>query len=237
MSDFNSEFEDQNVAGPNIMQVILRDYLPYWPVIFAAAIIGYLSGKVYLRYQRPVYNVSAAVLLKNDAESTDNLVKQAVLGQGSTKIEDQLEVLKGSKVMAKAAEIANAFYEIKWQGQFNYYYDHKQFQPIDFVFLNTDSIQGFTAKFNVNESCTEVVLNGKERFPIGKVIDFKGNRVIIKRINPELDFKKAGYHSFDKISLTVFNKEAAAARLGSSFSAETSKKNSQVALSLNTDMK
>jgi uncharacterized protein involved in exopolysaccharide biosynthesis len=119
MSDFNSEFEGQNVAGPNIMQIILRDYLPYWPVILAAAIIGYLSGKVYLRYQRPVYNVSAAVLLKNEAESTDNLVKQAVLGQGSTKIEDQLEVLKGSKVMAKAAEIANAFYEIKWQGQFN----------------------------------------------------------------------------------------------------------------------
>ena len=44
MSDFNSEFEDQNVAGPNIMQIILRDYLPYWPVILAAAIIGYLSG-------------------------------------------------------------------------------------------------------------------------------------------------------------------------------------------------
>jgi len=146
MSDFNSEFEDHNVVGPNIMQIILRDYLPYWPVVFAAAIIGYLSGKVYLRYQRPVYSVSAAVLLKNDAESTDNLVKQAVLGQGSTKIEDQLEVLKGSKVMTKAAELSNAFYEIKWQGQFNHYYSYKWFQPIDFVFLNTDSRKGFSAK-------------------------------------------------------------------------------------------
>ncbi len=236
MSDFNSEFEDHNVVGPNIMQIILRDYLPYWPVVFAAAIIGYLSGKVYLRYQRPVYSVSAAVLLKNDAESTDNLVKQAVLGQGSTKIEDQLEVLKGSKVMTKAAELSNAFYEIKWQGQFNHYYSYKWFQPIDFVFLNTDSIKGFSAKFNVNENCTEVVLDGNERFPIGRVIDFKGNRVIIKRINPEFNYKKVGYHSFDKISLTVFDKESAAARLGSSFNAEKNKKNSQVKLSLNTDM-
>ena len=152
MSDFNSEFEDQNVAGPNIMQIILRDYLPYWPVILAGAIIGYLTSKVYLRYQRPVYSVSASIIVKNDAQNTDNLVKQAVLGKGSTTIEDELEILKGSKVMGRAAEIVNAFYELKWQGQFNYYYDHPSLMPIEFVFLNPDSIQGFTARFNVNET-------------------------------------------------------------------------------------
>ena len=111
MSDFNSEFEDQNVAGPNIMQIILRDYLPYWPVILAAAIIGYLTSKVYLQYQREIYNVSASIIIKSDAQSTDNLVKQAVLGQGSTSIEDQIEILRGGKVLSRAAINSDALYE------------------------------------------------------------------------------------------------------------------------------
>ncbi len=87
----NNEFDDE-LAGSggsgNMLQTLLRDYIPYWPVVVAAAIIGYISAKVYLRYQRPVYEVNASLLIKDDSKSTDNLVKTAVLGQGSTTIED-----------------------------------------------------------------------------------------------------------------------------------------------------
>jgi uncharacterized protein involved in exopolysaccharide biosynthesis len=79
MSDFNSDLDDNNGGNnPNIIESLLRDFLPYWPVIFAAAIIGFISSKVYLRYQRPVYQSVAGILLKNESESTESLLKQAV---------------------------------------------------------------------------------------------------------------------------------------------------------------
>ena len=87
MSDFNNDLEDNNGgSNPNIMEALLRDFLPYWPVIFAAAIIGFVSSKVYLRYQRPIHQSVAGILLKNESESTESLLKQAV-GKQETKIE------------------------------------------------------------------------------------------------------------------------------------------------------
>ncbi len=97
-NEFDEELGGQGGSG-NILNTLLRDYIPYWPVVVAAAIIGYISAKVYLRYQRPVYEVNASLLIKDDSKSTDNLVKTAVLGQGSTTIEDQIELLKSAKVM------------------------------------------------------------------------------------------------------------------------------------------
>ena len=39
--------------------------------------------------------------------------------------EDELEVLKGTNVMQRAAKLVNAFYTIEWAGQFNNYLDYK----------------------------------------------------------------------------------------------------------------
>ncbi len=125
MSDFNNnEFEENNHGNTNVMETLLRDFLPYWPVIFAAAIIGFVSSKVYLRYQRPIHQSTAGILLKNESESTESLLKQAV-GKQETKIEDELEILKGSNVMQRAAILSNAQYTMEWLGQFNNYLDHR----------------------------------------------------------------------------------------------------------------
>ncbi len=142
----NNEFDDE-LAGSggsgNMLQTLLRDYIPYWPVVVAAAIIGYISAKVYLRYQRPVYSVSASLLIKDDSKSTDNLVKTAVLGQGSTTIEDQIELLKSSKVMQRAADKVNAYFQYEWEGQFNNYFDYLNTVPFEIGYLIPNSLLPF----------------------------------------------------------------------------------------------
>jgi len=54
MSDFDNDIEESS-GKSNITEILLRDFLPYWPVIIAAAIIGFITSKVYLRYQRPIH--------------------------------------------------------------------------------------------------------------------------------------------------------------------------------------
>ncbi len=234
MSDFNNEFEENNGGNTNVMETILRDFLPYWPVIFAAAIIGFISGKVYLRYQRPVHQAEAGILLKDESQSTDNLLKEAIGKSQNTPIEDELEVLKGTNVMRRAAKLANAFYVIEWAGQFNNYTDHPKTQPFDIEFLNPDSIQPFSAKINVNSANTAVILDGKEEYFYNRILDLKGNKVIIHQKENNTNFIKS-YQLNQKITIYVVDLNSAAKKIGSSFSASKNKKTSTINLSLTSD--
>ncbi len=186
MSDFNNhEFEENNQGNTNIMETLLRDFLPYWPVIFAAAIIGFISSKVYLKYQRPVHQVEAGILLKDESQSTDNLLKQAIGGQAQTPIEDELEILKGTNVMRRAAKLANAFYTIEWAGQFNNYYDHINTQPFDLEFLN------FRVTFITSDrAITTIITNNKTNIlqflgMVGGIswMDKRNNILVIRQID------------------------------------------------------
>jgi len=235
VSDFNNnEFEENNQGNANITETILRDFLPYWPVIFAAAIIGFISSKVYLRYQRPVHQVEAGILLKDESQSTDNLLKQAIGGQAQTPIEDELEVLKGTNVMRRAAKLANAFYVVEWAGQFNNYYDYKEAQPFDIEFLNPDSINPFAASFNVNATNTGIILDGKESYPYNRVVSVRGNKLMIHSRNCENSLIK-GYQTNKKITLRVLDVQTAANKIANAFNVSKSKKTSTINLSLTAD--
>ncbi len=235
MSDFNNnEFEENNQGNTNIMETLLRDFLPYWPVILAAAIIGFISSKVYLKYQRPVHQVEAGILLKDESQSTDNLLKQAIGGQGQTSIEDELEVLKGTNVMRRAAKLSNAFYAIEWAGQFNNYYDYRNTQPFDLEFLNSDSINPFSASINVNTENSAIILEGKETYPYNQIVNIRGNRIIVHRRDCD-NFYVKGYQKNKKITLKIYDIQSAASKIGSVFSVSKSKKTSTINLSLTSD--
>jgi len=206
MSEFNNEIEENN-GNAKIWETILRDFLPYWPVIFAAAIIGFISSKVYLRYQRPVHQAEAGILLKDESQSTDNLLRQTLGGQTQTPVEDELEIIKGTNVMQRAAKLTNTFYFLEWAGQFNNYTDHKKSQPFDIEFLNPDSINPFSAKLNVDKQNTGLLVEGV-LYPFNQIVDLKGNRVFIhKKENP---FNLKGYQESKKITLSVFDLHTAA---------------------------
>jgi tyrosine-protein kinase Etk/Wzc len=232
VSDFNNDIEENNGGNTNVMETILRDFLPYWPVIFAAAIIGFISSKVYLKYQRPVHQAEAGILLKDESQSTDNLLRQTLGGQAQTPVEDELEVLKGTNVMQRAVKLANAFYMVEWAGQFNNYYDHKNTQPFDIEFLNPDSINAFSAKLNVDKQNTGLLVEGV-LYPFNRILELKGNRVFIHKID-NLSYLK-GYQENKKITLSVFDIKTAASKIASGFSVSKSKKTSTINLTINAD--
>ncbi len=214
----NNEFDDE-LAGSggsgNMLQTLLRDYIPYWPVVVAAAIIGYISAKVYLRYQRPVYEVNASLLIKDDSKSTDNLVKTAVLGQGSTTIEDQIELLKSSKVMQRAADKVNAYFHYEWEGQFNNYFDYKNTMPFQIRAVNPDSIVPFRGKINFAPEKNGVVVNSVF-YPFNKQVQIGGNSVVVTP-NSCSDSYLKNWLKFPKIWIKIISKDEAAGQLKSTF--------------------
>ena len=59
MIEFNDELKESKGKN-NFLEILLVDFLPYWPVIITAAIFGFLSSMVYLKYQRPIMKMKIA---------------------------------------------------------------------------------------------------------------------------------------------------------------------------------
>jgi tyrosine-protein kinase Etk/Wzc len=233
MSDFNNDLEDNNGgSNPNIMEALLRDFLPYWPVIFAAAIIGFVSSKVYLRYQRPIHQSVAGILLKNESESTESLLKQAV-GKQETKIEDELEILKGSNVMQRAAILSNSQYAMEWAGQFNNYLDHKKTMSFEVEFPNKEAVTSYSFTIKLNDE-GNVVANGNQICPYNQEVDLGGNKVIFKKILGNEKWAK-GLINAKKVTMHFYSLEDASNIIKSNYSIEQSKKTSTITLILNGD--
>ena len=156
-----TEFDEQANEGQNIMPVILRDYLPYWPVIVAAVLLGYITSTVYLRYTKPTYAIASTVMIKNDDKSATNLIEQA-MGEGKSSTDDEVEIIKGRRVLEKAVELANYFYEIRLYGKVNHSVLSVERSPVQLKFLKPDSIKPFEVKFNITEDGKNVMVNGKQ---------------------------------------------------------------------------
>lgn len=233
MSDFNSDLENNNGgSNPNIMETLLRDFLPYWPVIFAAAIIGFVSSKVYLRYQRPIHQSEAGILLKNESESTESLLKQAV-GKQETRVEDELEILKGSNVMQRAAIFSNSQYIMEWAGQFNNYLDHKKTMSFEVEFLNKESVNSYSFPIHLNTD-GNVVANGNKICPYNQEVDIGGNKVIFKKIPGNEKWAK-GLVNSKKVTMHFYSLNDAANKIKSNFNIEQSKKTSTITLTMSGD--
>jgi tyrosine-protein kinase Etk/Wzc len=233
VSDFNNnDFEENNQGNTNIMETLLRDFLPYWPVIFAAAIIGFVSSKVYLRYQRPIHQSTAGILLKNESESTESLLKQAV-GKQETKIEDELEILKGSNVMQRAAILSNAQYTMEWSGQFNNYLDHKNTMSFEVEFLNKETVTSYSFPIHLND-LGNIVANGNQICPYNQEVELGGNKVIFKKILGNEKWAK-GLINAKKATMHFYSLDDAANKIKSNFSIEQSKKTSTITLTINSD--
>ncbi len=232
MSDFNNDLEDNNGGNPNIMEALLRDFIPYWPVIFAAAIIGFISSKVYLRYQRPIHQSVAGILLKSESESTESLLKQAV-GKQETKIEDELEILKGSNVMQRAAIFSNSQYAMEWAGQFNNYLDHKNTMSFEVEFMNKETVNSYSFPIHLNME-GYIVANGKQICPFNQEVELGGNKVIFKKILGNEKWAK-GLINTKKATMHFYSLDEAANKIKSNFSIQQSKKTSTIELTINGD--
>lgn len=65
----NPNNEQQHEESINFYAIFFK-YLAYWPWFVASVIVCLILAFVYLRYQPPVYNVTSAVLIKEDVPAS-----------------------------------------------------------------------------------------------------------------------------------------------------------------------
>ena len=77
-----SIYEEQEEEPINLYAIIFK-YLAYWPWFVASVITCMVLCFVYLRYQTPVYNVTASVLIKEQDQRTRSMAGANEIGRAS----------------------------------------------------------------------------------------------------------------------------------------------------------
>ena len=100
---------EQKEEDFNLYRVIFK-YLIYWPWFVAGVIVCVAAAFIYLRYQTPVYNVSASVLIKeDDARSRAMQATNGALGtlqsmggfSMTSSFDNEVEILKSRTLIQK----------------------------------------------------------------------------------------------------------------------------------------
>ena len=106
----NEKYDDLFTAEdekPIDYKAILFEYLMYWPWFVACLILCLIGAWGYLRYQTPVYNVNATVLIKQDdkgkGSANSPLATMQDLGMLSMAInfDYEMEILRSRTLIKK----------------------------------------------------------------------------------------------------------------------------------------
>ena len=91
-------------------------YLAYWPWFLAGVIVTVAAAFVYLRYQAPVYNVSASVLVQEKDQRSSNaaagpLASIQDLGMFSmtNNFDNEVEILRSRTLIQKVVTTLNLY--------------------------------------------------------------------------------------------------------------------------------
>lgn len=128
MSDekYDDLFQEEN-EKPVDYKAILFEYLMYWPWLVACLIVCVIAAWCYLRYQAPVYNVNATVLIKQDDKNkaggaNASLAAMQDFGMLSmaSNFDNEVEILQSRTLLKKVVNTLNLNITYKENRNFGY---------------------------------------------------------------------------------------------------------------------
>ena len=98
---------------------IFDKYIPYWPWFVLLLIIGLSAARLYLRYENPVYQTTASILVKDESKGTgafDPLEAFDLFG-GKKLVENEVEILKSKTLMQEVVQNLHLYATVKVSGR------------------------------------------------------------------------------------------------------------------------
>ena len=117
-----TEQREENVD----LYALFFKYFAYWPWFVASVLVCIISAFIYLRYQAPVYNVDAAVLIKEGdkkgGSSNNPMGALQDLGMFSmtNNFDNEVEILKSRTLIKKVVNHLNLYISVAEERMFGY---------------------------------------------------------------------------------------------------------------------
>lgn len=138
---FLGSFENENEEAENInIGEVLNKYLYHWPIFLMGILICALGAFLYLRYTKPLYEVSSTILIKDQKKNGGggDLLNDLDLFGGSKIVENEIEILQSKVLMRKVVSRLNLNVKYQTEGRV-INSDLYEVKPIDFIPLSLDS--------------------------------------------------------------------------------------------------
>ena len=98
---------------------VFDKYIPYWPWFVLLLIMGLSAARLYLRYENPVYQTTASILVKDESKGTgafDPLETFDLFG-GKKLVENEVEILKSKTLMQEVVQNLHLYATVKVSGR------------------------------------------------------------------------------------------------------------------------
>lgn len=148
----NLNNEQQHEESINLYAIFFK-YLAYWPWFVASVIVCLILAFVYLRYQAPVYNVTSAVLIKEDDSSKRGMgaasgALEAMQSLGglsmSNNFDNEVEILKSRTLIRKVVTQLGLYTSMEEDRMLGYDIPLYQSSPIN-VFMSPEEAEKLEA--------------------------------------------------------------------------------------------
>lgn len=159
----NEKYDDLFTAEdekPIDYKAILFEYLMYWPWFVACLILCLIGAWGYLRYQTPVYNVNATVLIKQDdkgkGSANSPLATMQDLGMLSmaSNFDNEMEILRSRTLIKKVVNTLGMNIRYAEPRSFGYARPlYKQDTPIK-VWMTPEEADKLAEPLNLQLDCT-----------------------------------------------------------------------------------
>lgn len=156
-------------SDESLYDKVVAKYLPYWPVFLISIILGVVGAWGYLKTTVPIYEASATLIIKDEKKGNEDSKLMESLDQISSKkiVENEVEVLQSRKLMKDVADKLNLYTPIS---QKHYRKTKSAFfsSPVVAIAPNPENLRKEeNIPISYDEQRNEVILNGKDRYPLG----------------------------------------------------------------------
>ncbi len=105
-------------TGEVSMGDLLYKFIPYWPFFILLLIISMAGAWLYLRYRKPIYQTTAAILIKDDKKGdADNPLAAFDLFGSQKNLENEIEVLQSKTLMQEVVKNLNLYASVTVEGR------------------------------------------------------------------------------------------------------------------------
>jgi uncharacterized protein involved in exopolysaccharide biosynthesis len=217
-----------------IKEILFKDYLPYWPYFVLVGMLALLAAFVNLRYQTPVYQVNAMMMIKPEKEGIGSVLGKVLEngggGASQNNLNDKLYALRSGPIKALAAKIAHLQVRIDSKGKVSSLENFKNL-PIQVVLLEPDSVVDFRTDYTYDPQGRGIVVGG-QLIPFNRKAVLGGNEVVMKCNNPGQCGANKNIHT-----ISILSAISAGYANGGGFAAVPAEKSSSIInLSLTTNV-
>ncbi|MDI1235365.1 MAG: polysaccharide biosynthesis tyrosine autokinase [bacterium] len=166
MSNTSHQNPFEKDEDSNSISELIHLYLPFWPVFLITVSISLFTAFMYIRYQTPIYQANATLILKDEESGTETILKALDVTATKKNVKNEIEILKSQKLMGQVVQDLGLYAQIYVPGRIHHLLAYTN-SPVTFISLEPNKIKssGGFIKFTYNPTDKSVLFEGK-KYPL-----------------------------------------------------------------------